>query len=116
MSNKDKFALENILEQCEIIKRALEQHQLSPEILSDDGFLYNACCMSIFEIGEEVKKLSKEFIDNHPEQRWNEIAKMRDKIGHHYGELNILYIWKVITEDIDRLEISCRKGLDELSK
>ncbi len=116
MNDRDRFALENILEQCEIIKQALERHQLSPEVLSDDGFLYNACCMSIFEIGEEVKKLSRKFVEDYPEQQWNEIAKMRDKIGHHYGDLNVLYIWKVVTEDIEKLAETCKKGLDELSE
>lgn len=109
MRNKDKYALENILEQCEIIIKALEQHNLSPEILSDDGFFYNGCCMSIFQIGEEVKKLSAEFVDGHKEQQWHEIAKMRDKIGHHYGSLNILYVWRAITEDIEKLKITCEK-------
>lgn len=115
MNERDKNVLQNILKQCNIMDVSLSKYKLTPEILSDDGLLFNGCCETIFEIGEQVKRLSPEFIEHYAEQPWNNIAGMRDKIGHHYNDIKLMVLWGTITKDLPKLKQYCEKILSELS-
>ena len=90
--DEDIRILENIKFQCEEILKSLKRHKLSPAVLSDDIIFYNGCCGTIFEIGEQAKHLSKEYCKQHPDIKWKYVIQNRDKIGHHYGDLNVKII------------------------
>ena len=55
-------------------------------------------------IGEATKKLSKSFIQAHPEFPWTDMAGMRDKLIHDYFDIDIDVIWKTIEADIPKLK------------
>ena len=63
--------------------------------------------MMIEVIGEEVKKVEKrlgmEFLDQRPEIPWREIMGMRNHIAHGYFDINELYVFSVIKNDLDPL-------------
>ena len=63
--------------------------------------------MMIEVIGEEVKKVEKrlgmEFLDQRPEIPWKEIMGMRNHIAHGYFDINELYVFSVIKNDLDPL-------------
>ncbi|HPD15782.1 MAG TPA: DUF86 domain-containing protein [Planctomycetota bacterium] len=54
-------------------------------------------------IGEAAKQLSDGFKATHPEMPWNDMARMRDKLIHHYREVKLRVIWDAIQGDIPRL-------------
>ena len=60
--------------------------------------------MMIEVIGEEIKKVEKrlgtEFLDQRPEIPWKEIMGMRNYIAHGYFDINELYVFSVIKNDL----------------
>lgn len=49
-------------------------------------------------IGDAVKLLSPSLTAQYPDIPWKEIARMRDKIIHHYDYMDYKKIWEVIQE------------------
>ena len=60
--------------------------------------------MMIEVIGEEVKKVEKrlgiEFLNQRPDIPWREIMDMRNHIAHGYFDINELYVFSVIQNDL----------------
>jgi len=60
--------------------------------------------MMIEVIGEEVKKVEKrlgtEFLNQRPEIPWREVMGMRNHIAHGYFDINELYVFSVIKNDL----------------
>ena len=63
--------------------------------------------MMIEVIGEEVKKVEKrlgtEFLNLRPEIPWREVMGMRNHIAHGYFDINELYVFSVIKNDLSPL-------------
>ena len=64
----------------------------------------DAICMNLIALGEAVKGLDKlthsELLPNYPEIYWSGVMRMRDKIAHHYFEIDTDVVFKTIQEDI----------------
>ncbi|MGE3466970.1 MAG: DUF86 domain-containing protein [Pyrinomonadaceae bacterium] len=75
---------------------ALEDYQLNP-------MLQDALVRNIEVVGEAVKNLSTEITEAHPDIAWSQIARMRDKIAHHYFRINLDVVWKTATDDLPAL-------------
>jgi uncharacterized protein with HEPN domain len=63
--------------------------------------------MMIEVIGEEVKKVDKrlgsEFLNQRPEIPWREIMGMRNHIAHGYFDINEMYVFSIIKNDLNPL-------------
>ena len=63
--------------------------------------------MMIEVIGEEIKKVEKrmgtEFLNLRPEIPWRDVMGMRNHIAHGYFDINELYVFSVIKNDLDPL-------------
>ena len=59
--------------------------------------------MQLLILGEAAKRLSSEFQDRHPEIQWSEIMRMRDKLIHHYEEIDLRQVWRAAFEDVPHL-------------
>jgi uncharacterized protein with HEPN domain len=55
-------------------------------------------------IGEAVKNLSDDLKTGHPEVEWRKIAGLRDRLIHHYFEVDWEIVWDVITNRLPELE------------
>lgn len=60
--------------------------------------------MMIEVIGEEVKKVEKrlgmDFLNQRPEIPWKDLMGMRNHIAHGYFDINELYVFSVIKNDL----------------
>lgn len=55
--------------------------------------------MAIAQVGENVKKLSRSFIDSQPAITWRAIAGTRDWIVHDYGNLDFVLLYESVTNE-----------------
>jgi uncharacterized protein with HEPN domain len=100
-SRHDRLYLYDIIECCE---RAADYiHGVSEEDYQLNLMLQDALVRNIEVVGEAVRNLSQEVKDAYPQIAWSQIARMRDKIAHHYFRINLDVVWKTATDDLPAL-------------
>jgi uncharacterized protein with HEPN domain len=67
------------------------------------GVVYDACRARLMEIGEAVKHIDPETLARAPEIAWNQIARMRDVLVHHYHDTDFAVVQAVIVERLPAL-------------
>ncbi len=55
-------------------------------------------CLEI--VGEASKAMSSDVTDVHPEIPWSDMAKVRDRLSHHYHRIDPSQLWTMATQDI----------------
>lgn len=102
MTQRDKLYLEHILESIGRIEKftdGISKDDFQNTILIQDAVIRN------FEIiGEAAKRLTAAFTQSHPELPWQDMAGMRDKLIHHYLDVDIDVVWKTIEVDLPVLK------------
>lgn len=90
------------------------------ELLCSPGGMMrlDAICMNLIALGEAVKGLDKqthgEFFPQYPEMYWSGVMRMRDKIAHHYFEIDVDVVFRTIQEDIPQLKKVIDKMIADL--
>ena len=64
-------------------------------------------CLQI--IGEAGKAVSEEVRAQHPEVPWTAMARIRDRLSHHYHRIDPDQLWTVVTTDIPALVDQLRR-------
>lgn len=64
-------------------------------------------------IGEAVRRLSSEFCREHASIPWRPIAGMRNRLIHHYDQLDLPLVWMTAYRDIPQLASELEKDLPE---
>jgi hypothetical protein len=54
-------------------------------------------------VGEAAKHVSHDLRTCHPEVSWLAAARMRDRLVHHYFDINLDVLWSTVTHDLPRL-------------
>ena len=104
-----------------IIERASVVDTPNDFLCSPGGMMrLDAICMNLIALGETVKGLDKlthgELLPQYPEIYWKGVMGMRDKISHHYFEIDTDVVFKTIQEDVPRLENVVAKIIDDIDK
>lgn len=86
---------------------------------SQDGMMrLDAICMNLIALGEAVKGLDKqthgELLPRYPEIYWSGVMRMRDKIAHHYFEIDTDVVFRTVREDIPQMKEVIEKLIDEM--
>ncbi len=68
-----------------------------------DGVVYDACRARLMEIGEAVKYIGPDLLAAEPDVAWNQIARMRDVLVHHYHDTDFAVVESVIVERLPSL-------------
>jgi uncharacterized protein with HEPN domain len=55
-----------------------------------------------------VKHLSPELLANAPATPWREIARLRDRLVHHYFDTDFANVQRLIDEDLEPLQHAVR--------
>jgi uncharacterized protein with HEPN domain len=69
-----------------------------------DGLVFDAVRIRLLEIGEAVKGISTEVLDQEPSIPWSEIARMRDHLAHRYFDTSHAIVQATVDHDLDELE------------
>lgn len=102
-----------------IVSRFSMIHSADDFLLSSDGLLrLDAICMNLIALGEAVKGLDKitkgELLSLYPEVYWSGVMKMRDKIAHHYFEVDADVVYATLQEDIPAIFPVIKRMKEEL--
>ena len=110
------FDKELVIDNLRTIKKVLETIiERKNVVASSDDFLHSsegmmrldAICMNLIALGEVTKGLDKitkgQFLPKYPEIYWSGVMRMRDKIAHHYFEIDTDVVFQTIEEDIPRM-------------
>lgn len=100
-SRHDRLYPYDIIECCDRVAGYIDgvreaDYQVNP-------MLQDALVRNIEVVGEAVKNLSPDITDAHRDIAWSHIARMRDKIAHHYFRINLEVVWKTATDDLPAL-------------
>ncbi|MBT1171148.1 HepT-like ribonuclease domain-containing protein [Bifidobacterium sp. SO4] len=85
---------------------------VSLEQFEDDELRQHAVSMAVAQVGEHVKKLSKQFVADQPEVAWKAIAGTRDWIVHDYGNLDFEEIYRSVTTEADAIIAIVSKNIE----
>ena len=110
MKNKEYMSIKKMIE---YIDKALRYTKgLSFEEFTSNEEKVDATVFVISQIGELVKNISKETMDEYSEIEWIIIKNLRNKIVHDYEGVKLNFIWDIISEDLIKL----RKDLEQIIK
>ena len=84
------------------------------ESFSENEEKVDATVFAISQIGELVKNISKETMEEYPQIEWIILKNLRNKIVHDYEGIKLNFIWDIITEDIISLRDNLQKILDNV--
>lgn len=104
-----------------IIERSSVVETPNDFLCSPGGMMrLDAICMNLIALGESVKGLDKQtdgqLLKNYPEVYWKGVMGMRDKISHHYFEIDSDVVFKTIQEDVPQMINVVTKMIEETNK
>ena len=95
---KDRNRLEHIVSAIDIILDRVSGLTLDDVIA--DRMLFGGIVYHTMIIGEAAYKLTKEFVESHPDTPWQKIADMRHHLVHGYYQVDANIIWLVIQNNL----------------
>lgn len=100
MTKTDKERLKKIISTWNNLQQELDKRNITAEILLRDTFLQWAVTTPLYNIGEQVYKISSELKKSKPYIPWNKVAGLRHRLVHDYDGINWTIIVEVIFEDM----------------
>ena len=102
-----------------ITERSAKVNDIDDFLTSPSGMLLlDAICMNLIALGEAVKNLDKvsngELLPQYDHIYWGGIMRMRDKIAHHYFEVDAEVVLLTIKEDIPQVKAAITQMINEL--
>ena len=89
------------------------REQMNFEQFRTDKKTQSAVIHQFLIIGEVAKLLSDEFKKSNPDIPWSAMARMRDKLIHHYRGVDLKEIWNAAEIEIPKLLSFLEKHIPE---
>ena len=92
-----------------ILERAAVVTDPNDLLCSPGGMMrLDAICMNLIALGEAVKGLDKQthgqLLPRYPEVYWSGVMRMRDKIAHHYFEIDTDVVFLTVQQDVPKMK------------
>ncbi|GGK19313.1 HepT-like ribonuclease domain-containing protein [Parabacteroides faecis] len=124
MSNKELHiqCLNNIRKALLMIEERANVISCMDDFLqTPDGMLrLDAICMNLIALGESVKNFDKitegKILPLYPNIYWKGVMQIRDKIAHHYFDIDAGIVYTTIKEDIPSLLPTIETMIKDISK
>ena len=71
--------------------------------------LVEACVFNLSQIGELVRHLDRDFIEQHSDIPWAQMRGLRNRIIHDYEGVNLMLVWEIIKYDIPTLIVKLKE-------
>ena len=112
MKNKEYMSIKKMVEYIDKALRYTEGCDF--ESFSENEEKVDATVFAISQIGELVKNISKETMEEYPQIEWIILKNLINKIVNDYEGIKLNFIWDIITEDIISLRDNLQKILDNV--
>ena len=99
----DRTRLELMLEAIENIV-SFTNDVSNCEAFESNKILCHAVVYNLQCIGENVYKLSREFVQSHPQMDWDAIEGLRHILVHDYYQVNMKMVWQILQKDLPVLK------------
>ena len=86
-----------------MLKQILTEGYTFKQFCEDEKTI-DATIFAISQIGEPVKNISKETMEQYSDIEWNMIKGLRNRIVHYYDGINLKSIWFVLQHDVLELK------------
>ena len=73
--------------------------------------LAEACVFNLSQIGELVRHLDRDFIEQPSDIPWAQMRGLRNRIIHDYEGVNLMLVWEIIKYDIPTLIVKLKEIL-----
>ena len=94
-----------VFDMYEACQRTLEYTQnMSFEGFLKDQKTIDAVVRNIEILGEAAKRVSQSLREKYSFIEWNEIARTRDKLIHHYFGVDVAVVWTILSTDVPALK------------
>jgi uncharacterized protein with HEPN domain len=104
--------LKHILIEADYIVQSSENKGFDD--LMNDATWQRAVVRSLEIIGEAAKKIDEDFRLTYPQVEWRSLARMRDKLIHHYFGVDYEIVWNILINKIPDLQASVSLIIDSL--
>lgn len=101
MPPEDDARLRHLVDAAETAIRFLEGRSRAD--LDNDEMLRLALTKLVEIVGEAAKEVTPETKAQHPAVPWSAAARMRDRLVHHYFDIDLDVPWSTITVDLPSL-------------
>ena len=91
------------------MQKQIKDHSITKEQLLNDEFSQWAVTTPLYNIGEQVYKISDEMKKEHPEIIWSIVAGLRHRLVHNYEGINWSIIVEVIFDEMNDFVESIKK-------
>jgi uncharacterized protein with HEPN domain len=107
-------ALQLVLEQTQTVQ------SVDDFVSTSSGmFMLDAVCMNLLSVGEAVKMIDKrtdrKLLPGYPSIPWKDVMGMRDKIAHHYFEIDAEAIFDILRNDLPLLLSVVRQMREDMT-
>ena len=113
-SDKPRGRLLDIAENAAAIQHytaALTQEQFEANRMTRDAV--ERCLERISEAAAKLGPLAAELA---PEQPWNDIRALGNRLRHEYDRIDAARIWEILRDDLPRLRAACEQAAAKLSR
>lgn len=114
MKTGNKERLETIVRVGEQLASFLKSHDITAEEIISDCILQWTITTPLYNIGEQVNSLDRDFCESYPDVPWFMIAGMRHRLVHDYEGTNWSIVAHTVLEDVPAFVARAREILDSL--
>ena len=94
----DVYFVEKILTDLRFIAKHMDG--VTQEKLEQDEIFLNAMLFRLIQIWESAKKLTEEYKAAHKSIPWVDIAGLRNRLVHDYGNVDLSVIYLTLSDDV----------------
>ena len=114
MIRSDEERIKKIAATWQSLKNSLIEHGITKEKLLEDQFSQWAVTTPLYNIGEQVYRMSPDVKKAHPDIPWSMVAGLRHRLVHDYNGINWSIIVEVVFEEMDPFVSSVEKLLNNV--
>jgi uncharacterized protein with HEPN domain len=101
MQPEDQVRVRHLVDAATTARSFIEGHERAD--LDTDEMLRLALTKLVEIIGEAARQVTAEGRAEMPEVPWSAAARTRDRLVHHYFDIDLDVLWATVTEDLPML-------------